>query len=314
MRLLRYRSDRGTRIGLLTDGRVVEVASALEQAGVEPPADLNDYIERGPRYWAAAREALDPADPERGVLLEDVRLAPPFMPGTIICGGANFLDHLDETHRAKPDHVEFFLKSPTGVIAAGEEVRMDPELSAKYDYEVELGIVIGQEARDVPEERALDHVFGYTIINDVSIRDRQVIPWDEGRFQLRFGEGKSYLDSAPLGPWIVTADEMGDVSELGLRTRVNGVLRQNNSMRNIIWPVPALMAYYSTYMTLKPGFLIASGTPGGPALGSDVDLGADPYERRDGVRRGEYVPDGALVECEIDGIGTLTNRYVISSR
>jgi 2-keto-4-pentenoate hydratase/2-oxohepta-3-ene-1,7-dioic acid hydratase in catechol pathway len=198
------------------------------------------------------------------------------------------------------------------VIGAGEDVRMDPALSTKYDYEVELAVVIGVAARDVPRERALEHVFGYTIINDVSIRNQQVIPWDAGRFQLRFGEGKSYQDSAPFGPSIVTADELVDVSGLGLRTRVDGVLRQNNSMRNIIWDVPDLIAYYSTYMTLTPGFVIACGTPGGPALGSDVDLGADPYGRTDGVQRGAYVPDGALVECEIDEIGVLANRYVIA--
>jgi 2-keto-4-pentenoate hydratase/2-oxohepta-3-ene-1,7-dioic acid hydratase in catechol pathway len=241
-----------------------------------------------------------------------VRFAPPFVPRTIICGGANFADHLDETHRSKPTHVEFFLKSPTGVIAHGEPVRMDQRLSGKYDYEVELAVVIGREARRVAPEDALDHVFGYTVINDVSIRDQQVIPWDPGRFQLRFGEGKSYQDSAPFGPWVVTADELTDVSRLALRTRVDGRLRQNNSMANIIWHVPALIGYYSSFMTLVAGTVIACGTPGGPALGSDVALGADPYERADGVQRGAYVPPGALVECEIEGIGILANRYTVA--
>lgn len=313
MRLLTYRHAEGTKVAVLVRNRVIDLEPILDGAGLRPPHTLEEYIGRGPDFWNAARELVVGADlgSAEGRPLDGVRLEPPFMPHTIICGGANFFDHLDETHRQKPDHVEFFLKSPTGVIASGEDVVMDRSLSHKYDYEVELGIVIGLPARDVPVERALDYVFGYTIINDVSIRDQQVIRWDEGRFQLRFGEGKSYQDSAPLGPWIVTADELHDVSTLGLRTRVDGVLRQNNSMQNIIWDVPALIAYYSTYMTLEPGFLIASGTPGGPALGSDVELGADPYERQDGVQRGAYVPDGALVECEIDGIGVLANRYVV---
>lgn len=312
MRLLSYHGADGLRIGLLRDGRVVDVAPVLERAGIARLPDMNAYIEAGPAFWSEARAALSAAESSSGVPLAEVRLAAPFLPKTIICGGANFYDHIDETHRAIPDHVEFFLKSPTTVIAAGEEVRMDPHLSRKYDYECELGIVIGEPTRNISRERALDTVFGYTIFNDVSIRDQQIIPWDEGRFQIRFGEGKSYLTAGSLGPWLVTTDELRDVSGLGLRTRVNGVLRQNNSMRNIIWDVPSLISYYSTYMTLEPGFLVISGTPGGPALGSDIELGADPYKRQDGVERGGYVPDGALVECEIDGIGSLANRYVIS--
>jgi 2-keto-4-pentenoate hydratase/2-oxohepta-3-ene-1,7-dioic acid hydratase in catechol pathway len=311
MRLVTYRSAGDEMIGVVIDGRIIDAGPLLEGAGLETPITMNDYIERGPEYWAAAADALASAGPGGGIPLEDASLAPPLRPRTIICGGANFLDHLDETHRAKPDHVEFFLKSPTGVIAHGDDVRMDPRLSTKYDYEVELAIVIGCQGRDVSPDRVFEYVFGYTIINDVSIRDQQVVPWDEGRFQLRFGEGKSYLDSAPLGPSIVTAEELRDVSSLGLRTRVDGVLRQNNSMANIIWNVPALVSYYSTYMTLEPGFVIASGTPGGPALSADLALGADPYERTDGVHRGDYVRDGQLVECEVDGIGTLRNRYVL---
>jgi acylpyruvate hydrolase len=310
MRLLSHEGPDGVRASVVRDDRAVDLAD-LGIAGL--PGTLDALIGGDRHLLPAIERALAGLPEGAGRPLVDLTLAPPFQPRIIICGGANFADHLDETHRAKPDHVEFFLKSPTGVIGAGRDVRMDPRLSHKYDYEVELGVVIGRTARDVPRERAFEHVFGYTIINDVSIRDQQVIPWDEGRFQLRFGEGKSYQDSAPLGPWIVTADELTDVSGLALRTRVAGVLRQNNSMRNIIWDVPALISYYSTYMTLEPGFLIACGTPGGPALGSDIELGADPYERSDGVSRGAYVPDGALVECEIEGIGTLANRYVIAS-
>lgn len=318
MRLVTYRTaeDEGSadaRVGAVVEGdRVIELATLHGAGGHPARGGMRRLITAGPEGWATVRDAVAQADPSDGVPLREVHLDAPFTPATIICGGANFADHLDETHREKPDHVEFFLKSATGVIAPGVDVRMDPALSTKYDYEVELAVVIGVPARDVPPERAFDHVFGYTIINDVSIRDQQVIPWDLKRFQLRFGEGKSYRDSAPFGPWVVTADELTDVTQLGLRTRVDGVLRQNNSMRNIIWDVPALIAYYSTYMTLTPGFVIACGTPGGPALGSDVELGADPYGRTDGVQRGAYVRDGALVECEIDSIGTLTNRYVIA--
>lgn len=309
MRLVTYQYwGRTRRVGALLDDAVFELGQ-LDPSLKD--VEMRGLIEGGAEAMAAVQNAVAARQTAVGVPVDDVRLLAPFVPTAIICGGANFADHLDETHRAKPDHVEFFLKSPTGIIAPGDDVRMDPQLSRKYDYEVELAIVIGKTARDVPRERALEHVFGYSIINDVSLRDQQVIPWDPGRFQLRFGEGKSYLDSAPFGPWIVTADELSDVTMLGLRTRVDAVLRQNNNMANIIWDVPALVAYYSSYMTLAPGFVIASGTPGGPALGSDMELGADPYGRADGVERGGYVPDGALVECEIDQIGVLANRYVV---
>lgn len=312
MRFIAYLGPDGSRTAAVRGDMAIDLADLAAATTAPMAASLDEIIRSSDANLADIEAALGAQPVGAGRRLADLSLAPPFMPRIIICGGANFADHLDETHRAKPDHVEFFLKSPTAVIGSGQDVRMDPALSGKYDYEVELGVVIGRTARDVPIERAFDHVFGYTIINDVSIRDQQVIPWDPQRFQLRFGEGKSYQDAAPLGPWVVTRDELPDVSGLALRTHVGGVLRQNNSMRNIIWDVPALISYYSKYMTLEPGFLIACGTPGGPALGSDVELGADPYERSDGVMRGAYVPNGALVECQIEGIGTLANRYVIA--
>lgn len=314
MRLVTYEDGASLRGAAVRGGRVIDLADLVDRLRGEAsglPTDVDALIRSEPGTVERLAAALAAMPEGAGQPLEGLTLAPPFRPRIIICGGANFADHIDETNRARPDHVEFFLKSPTSVIGHGRDVRMDRRLSSKYDYEVELGVVIGRTARDVPRERAFERVFGYTIVNDVSIRDQQVIPWDTGRYQLRFGEGKSYQDAAPVGPWIVTADELPDVSGLALRTRVDGTLRQSNSMRNINWDVPALISYYSTYMTLEPGFLIACGTPGGPALGSDVELGADPYQRADGVMRGGYVPDGGLVECEIEGIGTLVNRYVV---
>jgi 2-keto-4-pentenoate hydratase/2-oxohepta-3-ene-1,7-dioic acid hydratase in catechol pathway len=310
MRLVTVRSSEGPWLGRLHGDAVLPLDDALEAIGLPVGSDLAAIIASGAAAWSGLDQASSEGS-SRAVPLADVSLDPPLIPSTIICGGANFADHLDETHRERPTHVEFLLKSPTGVVGPRDDVRMDPLLSTKYDYEVELAVVIGRAARDVPRDAALDHVFGYTIINDVSIRDQQVVPWDTGRFQLRFGQGKSYQDSAPLGPWVVTADELPDVNGLALRTRVDGILRQNNSMANILWDVPALISYYSTFMTLVPGLVIACGTPGGPALGSDLELGADPYRRDDGVQRGAYVAAGQLVECEIEGIGKLANRYVL---
>ncbi len=311
MRIVAFRSPLGSRLGRVDGDLVRAVDGDLEALGFPPASDLQAVIAAGPETWAALERASR-GPSATAVPLASLSLNPPLMPAAIICGGANFADHLDETHREQPTHVEFFVKSPTGVVGPHDDVRMDARLSVKYDYEVELAVIIGRAARDVPRERALDHVFGYTIINDVSIRDQQVVPFDPGRFQLRFGEGKSYQDSAPLGPCVVTADELEDPSRLALRTWVDGVLRQNNAMTNIIWDVPALISYYSSFMTLVPGLVIACGTPGGPALGSDVELGADPYGRQDGVQRGAYVAPGQIVECEIEGIGRLANRYVMA--
>ncbi len=312
MRLIAYHGPDGIIGAVVREERAIDLTDLNTSSSVPIPESIDGIIGADPSVQTAIDAALDTIPSDAGRRLSELTLAPPFMPRIIICGGANFADHLDETHRAKPDHVEFFLKSPTSIIGAGQDVRMDPALSQKYDYEVELAVIIGRTARDVPIERAFDHVFGYTIINDVSIRDQQVIRGIPSAISSGSERASRIKTPLPSGRWILTKDALPDVSGLALRTRVAGVLRQNNSMRNIIWDVPSLISYYSTYMTLEPGFLIACGTPGGPALGSDVELGADPYERSDGVERGAYVPDGALVECEIEGIGTLSNRYVIA--
>lgn len=297
---------------------------ACPLAAVRVPQDMVRFIEGGQPAWDAAHRGLEWAEKAlaagdfQAPLLSSVKLKAPLRPKIIICGGANFDDHLDETRRQKPDHVEFFLKSPHTVVGPGETVLAEDRLSLKFDYEVELGIVIGKAGKRIARERIYDHIFGYTIFNDISARDRQIIPWEgknpyvetetaRGGFQTRFGEGKNYDTGGPVGPWIVTKDEILDPTNLDLKTTVSGELRQNNNTRNLLWGVPDLVTYYSTFLTLEPGMLIASGTPGGPALGSDVELGADPYERKDGVLRGRYLRDGDVIRCEIEKIGVLEN-------
>ncbi len=297
---------------------------ACEMAAARIPFDMVRFIEGGEAAWDAARRGLEwaekaiPTGDFEAPPLSSVRLKAPLRPGIIICGGANFDDHLDETRRERPDHVEFFLKSPHTVVGPGETVLAEERVSRKYDYEVELGIVIGKAGKRISRERIYDHIFGYTIFNDISARDRQIIPWGgknrfvetetaQGGFQTRFGEGKNYDTGGPVGPWIVTKDEIPDPTNLDLKTTISGELRQNNNTRNLLWGVPELVTYYSTFLTLQPGMLIASGTPGGPALGSDTELGADPYERKDGVQRGRYLRSGDIIRCEIEKIGVLEN-------
>ncbi|MGI5881727.1 MAG: fumarylacetoacetate hydrolase family protein [Dethiobacteria bacterium] len=322
MRLVTYETGGRQSLGVIFAGKIYDLrrsyASLLREKGhtlaekiaaVRFPSSMVSFIEGGEKALSAAKETLGYLEKRQlpGYDPADIKLKAPLIPRTIICGGANFHDHLDETHRSKPTEVEFFLKSPHAVADPFQKVQYEERVTRKYDYEVELGIIIGKPARHVRREEALDFIFGYTIFNDISARDRQVRPWGKDNFQLRFGEGKSYDTGAPIGPWIVTKDELQDVSKLALRTTISGELRQNNNMSNIIWDVPALVSYYSSYMTLLPGLLIASGTPGGPALGSDLELGADPYERQDGVKRGGYMKPGDIMRLEIEKVGVLEN-------
>ncbi|MFQ5859841.1 MAG: fumarylacetoacetate hydrolase family protein, partial [Anaerolineae bacterium] len=193
----------------------MDVTLARELAAARLPDDMVGYLEAGEPTWQAGQQAYEYGRRHDGPFRHpwpECRLLAPIQPRVLIMGGANFYDHLDETRRGKPSEVEFFLKSTSAVIGPGEPVYYDPQLSQKYDYEVELGIVIGRAGRNILLERAFDHIFGYTIVNDISLRDQQIIPWDEGRFQIRFGQGKSFLSGAPVGPWIVTRDELPDVS------------------------------------------------------------------------------------------------------
>ena len=181
---------------------------------------------------------------------------------------------------------------------------LDPTVTSKLDYEVELGVVIGKPGRHIPKERALEHVFGYVVTNDITARDRQAVPHPEGGFEYRLGPGKNFDTSAPIGPWIVTRDEVPDPQSLNLRTLVNGELRQSNSTAKMIWDVATIVSFFSDFYTLQPGVLIETGTPGGTAWATDPEIGGKPFERED-VTRGGYMKPGDVVTVEIDGIGTL---------
>ena len=241
--------------------------------------------------------------------LEEVRLLAPLVPPIILNSGQNYWDHRDEKPPVDAQDPEFFLKAPLAVIGPDEPIVLDPAVTSKLDYEVELAVVIGRPGRHIPRERALEHVFGYTVANDVTARDRQAVPHPEGGWAYRLGPGKNFDTAAPLGPWIVTADEVPDPQSLGLRTLVNGSVRQNNSTAKMIWDVPELIAFFSTFYTLQPGVVIETGTPGGTAWAGDPELGGRPYERED-VERGGYLQPGDVVTVEIDRIGSLTNPVV----
>jgi 2-keto-4-pentenoate hydratase/2-oxohepta-3-ene-1,7-dioic acid hydratase in catechol pathway len=214
---------------------------------------------------------------------EPVRYGPPLGSiGKIVCIGLNYRDHAEETGAALPPEPIVFMKAPDTVIGPNDEVLI-PRRSTKTDWEVELGVVIGSPARylDSPAD-ALRHVAGYVVSNDVSEREFQLEragQWDKGKNSETFN---------PMGPWLVTADEVADPQDLGLRLWVNDQLRQDGNTKNMIFDVAYLVWYLSQFMVLRPGDVINTGTPAGVALGSP-DHG--------------YLRPGDVVELEIDGLG-----------
>jgi 2-keto-4-pentenoate hydratase/2-oxohepta-3-ene-1,7-dioic acid hydratase in catechol pathway len=283
---------------------------AAEIAAVRIPSDMAAFVAGLERSWHAAEQALAHGGPSYA--LDEVSLLAPIVPPVILNSGQNYWDHRDEKPPVDQHDPEFFLKTPLAVIGPNEPIILDPVVTSKLDYEVELGVVIGKPGRHIPRERALEHVFGYTVTNDITARDRQAVPHPEGGFEYRLGPGKNFDTSAPIGPWIVTRDEIPDPQGLGLRTYVNGELRQNNTTDKMIWDVATVISFFSDFYTLQPGVLIETGTPGGTAWASDPEIGGRPYERDDVTRSG-YLQPGDVVTVEIDGIGSLTNPIVAAS-
>lgn len=284
-----------------------------EVAAEAIPGDMAAFIAGLDPSWQAARRAFEWGRDREGATLglDEVRLLAPLRPITILNSGQNYWDHREEKPPVDPRDPEFFLKSPLAVIGPDEPILHDTAVTQKLDYEVELAVVIGKPGRHIPRERALEHVFGYTVANDVTARDRQVVPHPSGGWQYALGPGKNFDSAAPLGPWIVTADEVPDPQNLALRTYVNGEVRQSNTTASMIWDVASLVSFFSTFYTLQPGVVIETGTPGGTAWATDPALGGRPYERDD-VRRGGYLQPGDIVRVEIDGIGVLSNPVVES--
>ena len=213
--------------------------------------------------------------------------APITRPGKVVALGKNYLDHIVETGSDIPDKPVVFAKFSSSIIGPDEPISM-PEVSSKLDWEVELGVVISKPCRNVSEKKALDYVAGYTIINDVSARDLQM---GDGQWV----RGKSLDGFCPMGPCIVTQDELGAASKLKMHTKVNGVIKQASSTSEMIFKVPNIVSYLSKSFTLEPGDVIATGTPSG------VGFVRDPPE---------YLKVGDEMELYIEEIGYLRNKIV----
>jgi 2-keto-4-pentenoate hydratase/2-oxohepta-3-ene-1,7-dioic acid hydratase in catechol pathway len=299
------------------DGKVVDPIAIHEALGIFAATELamlastDTIIVAGDSALAHIERARQAAEARAFAFprLADVALLAPLVPPIILCAGSNYVDHNKEKAESplKGKEPEFFLKSPTCVIGPGQPIILDRQVTRKLDYEVELAIVIGKSGRHVRVEEALDHVFGYTILNDVTARDRQVRVRD-GVTWYELGSSKNFDTSAPLGPCLVTADEISDPQALDLRTTVNGEVRQNNNTRSMKFGVAHLIHFFSINLTLRPGMIISTGTPGGTGWASDPELGGVSYKRDDIVRPAGYLAAGDLIACSIEGIGTLENR------
>ena len=280
MKLARFDAGAGPRLGLVRGDSVID----LNDIGIGH-ATMLDLIAAGPAALAQLH-ALDPS--LRGRPLAEVRLLAPIeRPGKYLAIGMNYQKHVAEAEKlgvAAPKQ-QFWFNKQTSCIA-GPYDDIDPGVTEKLDYEAELGVVIGTRAKSVTAADALRYVFGYLVANDVSARDWQF-------HSPTFTMGKSFDTHGPIGPWIVTADEISDPQALDLRCFVNGEQRQSSNTALMIHTIAAQIEYLSTAFTLDPGDLIASGTPEGVGVGRDPQV---------------FLKPGDVVRCEIDGIGHIENH------
>jgi 2-keto-4-pentenoate hydratase/2-oxohepta-3-ene-1,7-dioic acid hydratase in catechol pathway len=283
MKLMMFEAGQGPRLGVVEGPEVIDVGAGDGAV----PTDLLALVQGGAAALEAVKAAAGKARPRHA--LAAVRAALPIAhPPKFVCVGLNYLEHAKEGGHAPPTYPSFFARFDRSLVAHGEPV-IRPLVSAQLDYECELAVVIGTGGRHIPESRALEHVFGYTIFNDVSVRDFQ-------RKTTQWLAGKNFDGTGPLGPCVVTADALPKgAAPLRIQTRVNGKSMQDSNTSDMIFPVARTIALLSEFMTLEPGDLIATGTPQGVA-----------HARKPPA----WMKAGDTVEIEVEGIGVLSNPVV----
>jgi 2,4-didehydro-3-deoxy-L-rhamnonate hydrolase len=270
VRLVSYAAAGASGVGVRREGVIFDAGYA----------DMHELIADGPAGLERAAAAADAAEP-----VVDATVLAPLRPGKILCSGVNYASHADENPDATmPEEPFFFSKLPSAVIGPGEAIRI-PRATTLTDYEVELSIVIGRRGYRIPEERALEHVFGWTILHDVSARDVQFK-------DLQITLGKNPDTFSPIGPEIVTADELGDWSTLRVSTTLNGEVMQDAPTSDMLFSPARLLAFLTELITLEPGDVVTTGTPAGVG-----------FFRRPPV----YLKPGDVVTVSVDRIGDLTN-------
>lgn len=304
MKLVTYTFSGVTRLGAISGERVIDLPVAyaeyqLSRGNTEPaavafPTDLLTFVQSDEAVWQAARDTIAWAESiatekraEPFVRpVSSVQLNPPIThPSKIICVGLNYADHCREQNVEPPTRPMLFVKFPSAMIGHGETITWPEGASDQVDYEAELAVVIGREAKDVPASEAMDVIAGYTIVNDVSARDVQ---FSDGQWV----RGKSFDTFCPVGPYLVTRDEIDDPHQLGIRCLVNGVALQDSNTQELIFKIPYLIEFITRTCTLLPGDIISTGTPHGVGVHREPQI---------------FLTPGDVVEVEIDGLGRLRN-------
>ena len=297
MKLLSFKYNGAVRPGVMlgSSEEILDLSNIMDSV-----SSLTDLINLGEAGLERLGEILKSPPDNSRIALSDVEiLAPVAEPKrNIFCVGKNYHDHAEEFHQsgfdasagqsAIPDCPIFFSKSYTSIIGPGAAIPASADWTNSVDYEVELGVVIGRGGRNIKKGQAYDHVYGYTIINDVTSRTLQ-------QKHKQWFLGKNFDGFCPMGPWLVTSDEVGDVEQLTVSTHVNGELRQSAKIADLIFDIPTLIHDLSAVTTLYPGDISATGTPSG------VGLGFDPPK---------FLQPGDLVSLKIDKLGTLQSPVV----
>jgi len=295
MRILNYATDGSVRAGFVRDGRVYDLAEAARIAGFDRLANIgsvDELLGRGLlpdalRLVSAQQLDVKPVDKPRV-------LTPVLKPQKILMVAVNYPSHGKESGVKPPPEPYFFTKFTSCLVADGEPILI-PRVSKKVDWEVELAVVIGRRGKYIGAEHAFEYVAGYTVANDVSFRDYQFPqPGRETPLGYNWVKGKSMDASLPLGPWLVTADEVRDPYSLRLTLSVNGVKRQDALAGDMFFKIGELIEYVSSGITLEPGDVICTGTPAGVAAFSGAP----------------YLKDGDVVEAKIEGVGNIRNPVV----
>jgi 2-keto-4-pentenoate hydratase/2-oxohepta-3-ene-1,7-dioic acid hydratase in catechol pathway len=302
VKLLMFREGAERRLGVVREGSsedVVDVGHLAQGNGSSgAPADILALIESGEDGMRRLRDLVASVKGSTAVRkLEELTILPPLDPptGNVLAIGRNYEKHAAESARAWGENIKpptVFTKAQTSITGPYDDIRIDPAISDKIDWEVELGVVIGKRGVNITAGDAMSHVFGYTVVNDISARDIQ------NGWGGQFFKGKSLDASSPVGPWVVTADEIPDVQNLRVSLRVNGETKQDGNTRDMINSVQQLIVWLSVGMTLLPGALIATGTPDG------VGFARTPPE---------YLKPGDVLESEVERIGVLRNRMVAAA-
>ena len=304
LRLLSFspKSGGAIRVGALTrSSRVIDLGAAVKKARAKlafDPAEMLSLIASGETGLAQVRALVARAG-EDGATLDEVRLAAPIpVPArNVYAVGWNYVEHFEEgkslrdANQALPEHPVFFTKGSHTVNGPYDPIPYDPAVSTLIDWECELAVILGKRGRNIPEDRAMEHVFGFCVINDTTARDLQ-----QKKHGGQWFKGKSLDGHGPLGPWIVTAGGFAH-EDLHLMTRVNGVVKQDASTKQMYFKVPRIIAELSAGLTLEPGDIIATGTP--PGIG---------HARKPP----EYLKPGDVMETEIAGIGVLRNVITVA--